>query len=270
MNAKINKTVLDDLYACYNRRDFVHPDPIEFLYNYNNVRDREVAGLVASSLAYGRVAQILKSVTGVLEKMGPSPFRFVATSTKYSLAHTFKGFQYRFTKQDELCALMLGMKKMIKRHGTIEGGMEAALISGDGTLPDAMQRFAAMLNIDAGCGRSSLVPRPAGGSACKRLYLFLRWMVRRDEIDPGGWRIISPSMLIVPLDTHMHRICTQLGLSERKQADLRTAMEITENFKIISPDDPVKYDFAITRLGIRRDADPQAFFNEYKKIAVAS
>jgi uncharacterized protein (TIGR02757 family) len=99
------------------------------------------------------------------------------------------------------------------------------------------------------------VPSPVGGSACKRLNLFLRWMVRQDGVDPGGWDNVPQSKLIVPVDTHMHRICLRLGLTTRKQANMATALEITEGFRALAPDDPVRYDFSLTRLGIRRDAD---------------
>ena len=105
----------------------------------------------------------------------------------------------------------------------------------------------------------SLLPSPVAGSACKRLNLFLRWMVRRDEVDPGGWDHVPPSKLIVPLDIHMHRISLQLGLTGRKQANLKAACEITNAFRAIEPDDPVRYDFSLTRLGIRDDLTPDGF-----------
>ena len=90
----------------------------------------------------------------------------------------------------------------------------------------------------------------------KRLNLFLRWMVRRDEVDPGGWDRVSPSQLMIPLDIHMHRISRKLGFTERKQADIRTVIEVTDAFRKISPEDPAKYDFVLTRFGIREEMDP--------------
>lgn len=105
----------------------------------------------------------------------------------------------------------------------------------------------------------SLLPAPAKGSACKRLNLYLRWMVRKDNVDPGGWDGIPASRLVVPLDVHMHRISSSLGLTARKAADIKTAIEITRAFRKISPEDPVRYDFCLTRLGIRDDLDPAQF-----------
>jgi len=100
-----------------------------------------------------------------------------------------------------------------------------------------------------------LLPLPRLGSACKRLNLFLRWMIRKDDVDPGGWENIPLSKLIIPLDTHMHKIGILTGLTSRKQANMRTAFEITDGFKKLVPEDPVKYDFSLTRIGIRGDAN---------------
>ena len=98
----------------------------------------------------------------------------------------------------------------------------------------------------------SLLAVPEGGSACKRLLLYLKWMTRRDDVDPGGWTAIAPKDLIMPTDTHIHNIALQLGLTRRKQADLKTALEITRGFAALTPEDPLRYDFVLTRFGIRR------------------
>ena len=113
----------------------------------------------------------------------------------------------------------------------------------------------------------SLLPSPRAGSACKRHNLFLRWMVRSDAVDPGGWMDIPSAKLIVPVDVHMHRISLQIGLTKRKQANLRTALEITAAFRSIAPEDPVRYDFALTRLGIRNDTDPESFIDLCKGVS---
>ena len=107
-----------------------------------------------------------------------------------------------------------------------------------------------------------LVPSPAGGSACKRLFLFLKWMVRRDDVDPGGWTLLSPADLIIPLDVHMFRLCSALGLTARKSPDLKAALEVTEVFRSVLPSDPLKYDFVLTRFGIRSEMNEQAFIQK--------
>jgi uncharacterized protein (TIGR02757 family) len=233
----ISRERLEELYSLYHRRELVHPDPLEFLYEYRDLRDREVVGLVASSLAYGRVAQILKSVSAVLERMDPSPFAFLLNSSLDSLISAFTGFKHRFTTGQELAALLWGAKCLI-------------------TILPALSAFVGKFNTcSSKNGKFSLLPSPDRGSACKRLNLFLRWMVRRDDVDPGGWTSVPLSKLIVPLDTHMHRICLLLNLTVRRQADLRTAVDITSAFRRMVPEDPVRYDFALTRLGIRKDTD---------------
>ncbi|MBW2648659.1 MAG: TIGR02757 family protein [Deltaproteobacteria bacterium] len=254
MPPPILEETLEHLYGKYNRRAFVHPDPLEFLYDYENLRDREIAGLIASSLAYGRVSQILKSVSNVLEKMMPSPSRFIEESSMKSLLRTFSSFKHRFTTGEEIAAMLFGMKNVIMKYSSLHACFKTGFTNnGESVLP-AITEFAKELSSGFDCRSNSLLPLPAKGSACKRLNLFLRWMVRRDDVDPGGWDDIPPSKLVIPLDTHMHRICLALGFTKRKQADMKTALEITRSFQVIAPHDPVRYDFALTRLGIRKDA----------------
>lgn len=260
MPLKPHKAELEAIYRRYNRREFVHPDPLEFLYNYDDPAEREIVGLIAALLAYGRVAQILRSVSGVLTHMGDSPREFLLNTSPEKMLATFADFKHRFQTGRELTALLTGCGAILKRRGSLQACFVAASAPGDKTVMPALEGFAAELSAGAvGCCEH-LLPDPAKGSACKRLHLFLRWMVRKDDVDPGGWDSIPPSRLIVPLDTHMHNIATTLGATSRKSADARAAEEITAAFRRISPDDPVRYDFALTRLGIRDDTDMQDFF----------
>ena len=255
------KEKLDELYVHYNRRKFVHPDPLEFLYNYDDIRDKEVVALVASSLAYGRVVQILKSVSAILEKMSPTPYLFLTGISEKKLLNSFGGFKHRFTTGEDVSCMLLAAKKMITEDGSLLNAFVSGYRASDKNILPALSTFVRRLAKESQGSKNSLIPIPDRGSACKRLILFLRWMVRKDNVDPGGWKQICPSKLIIPLDTHMHSICTGLGMTSRKQADMKTAIEITDAFKKIVPDDPVKYDFSLTRLGIRKDADPREFFN---------
>lgn len=257
----LNRKRLDELYVRYNRREFVHPDPLEFLYNYKDIRDREIVGLVASSLAYGRVAQILKSVSSVFERMS-SPLIFLRHASRKSLLKTFKGFKHRFTTEEEIAMMFFGIKRVIERYGSLHACFTSCMNDGDDNIIPALSAFVKELIAESGRRRNSLLPLPTRGSACKRLHLFLRWMVRKDDVDPGGWDNVSMSRLIVPLDTHMHRICRAFKLTKRKQADMRAATEITAAFRMIAPEDPVRYDFALTRLGIRDDTDMAAFLKQ--------
>jgi len=255
----ITREKLDRLYDLYNNRKFVHPDPLEFLYAYHDIRERELAGLIASSLAYGRVTQILKSVSSVLEKMVPSPRSFLLDSTPKTLFACFSGFRHRFTTGDEMAYMLLGAKQAIERYGSLYDCFLAGFNEQNDSIVPAISAFVNELNSAAAEEVNSLLPSPERGSACKRINLFLRWMVRKDRVDPGGWDKVPRSMLIIPLDTHMYHICTGLNMTCRKSADMTTAVEITEAFRKIAPEDPVRYDFSLTRLGIRKDADPDSF-----------
>jgi uncharacterized protein (TIGR02757 family) len=241
---------LEALVSRYHRRRFVHPDPLEFLYRYPALRDREIVALLASSLAYGRVVQILRSVAAVLTVLGPSPASHLAGTTPRHLARAFSRFKHRFTTGEELVQLLLGARGAIVRHGSLRACFASSFSPSDTTILPALAAFAREVT---GGTYSSLIPRADGGSACKRLNLFLRWMVREDRVDPGGWRAIPPAALVVPLDTHLHRLARELGFTQRRHADMRTALEVTAAFRAYAPDDPVRYDFALTRLGIRRD-----------------
>ena len=253
-----SRPIFERLYADYNKRIYVSPDPLQFLYGYDDPADREIVGLLAASLAYGRVAQILKDVERVLAVLGPRPARYLAHAERDGLTESLCGFVHRFTDCGCMVDFLCAVRDASRKHGSLEN-LFLAGYSGD--TREAMERFSAELT--NGCG-TFLLPLPSKGSACKRLALFLRWMVRRDEVDPGGWRKITPDALFVPLDTHMFNICSTLGLCSRKSADGRAAAEITEAFRDVCPEDPVKYDFALTRFGIRSDMTVAELFARWK------
>jgi uncharacterized protein (TIGR02757 family) len=249
------KKRLEALFTRYHRRDLVYPDPLFFLYDYADLKDREVVAMVASALAYGRVSQIMKSVSTVLDRMEGSPFLFVMNSSPERVRSTFDGFRHRFTRGADLFHLFQGIRTAVERYGSLHHCFLAGLRDGDESVLPALSRFLHSLDLPAGGCRRGFLPSPDEGSACKRWHLLLRWMVREDEVDPGGWGTVDRSKLVVPLDTHMHRIGLSLGFTRRKQADGRTALEITDAFREITPEDPVRYDFVLTRFGIRGDMD---------------
>jgi uncharacterized protein (TIGR02757 family) len=162
------------------------------------------------------------------------------------------GFTHRFTTGAETASLLIAIRRAIRKHGTLEALFRGGVAREDHSILPALSRFVRMLRDYAGGADAcaSLLSSPDDGSACKRLNLYLRWMVRRDAVDPGPWASVSTSLLVVPLDTHMFRLSRALGLTARNQANLKTAVEITEGFARINPKDPVRYDFSLTRLGI--------------------
>ncbi len=251
--------MLDEVYRRLHRRRYVHPDPLEFLYAYDDPRDREIVALLAALLAYGRVAQILRSVSTVLARLSQSPAAFVRRTSDGKLRVLFADFRHRFQTGKEISALLAGVRRTLKRHGSLEACFLACSNSREETVLPALRSFVGELNSASGGACGQFLPDPAKGSACKRLHLMLRWMVRRDRVDPGGWRGIPKRRLIVPLDTHMHRIALALGATSRTSADARTAMEVTSAFGKLCPSDPVRYDFSLTRLGIHPEMDLDAF-----------
>lgn len=247
---------LETLHARLNRREFVSPDPLEVIYRYNADADREVVGLVAACLAYGRVAQILRNLDTVLAALGPHPAEALRDEGA-KLTDGLNGFQHRWTPHEEIAALFDGIARALRTHGSLQACFLAHQPAGaDNTLP-GLTGFTRELR--RGGPPNSLLSAPEKGSACKRLHLYLRWMARRDEVDPGCWKGLSPGLLVIPLDTHMHRAARALRLTRRKQANLAAALDVTAAFRGMNPEDPLKYDFALTRLGIRRDEDMGAY-----------
>lgn len=248
---KKNKAFFDALYRKYNRRALVSPDPLEFLHRWNNPADREIAALLGACFAYGNVKAITKNLNLIFSRM-PSPYAYVLACTPARLKKDFNGFKYRFTTREELCSFLLSVRDILKKYGSLEKCFVSGLQKDDPNICRALALFARRLRRKGEI--DSLVPNPDKGSAMKRLNLFLRWMVRQDEVDPGGWQVPA-RLLVVPLDVHMHRCARALGLTGRNAADMKTALDITRSLAQFCPEDPVKYDFCITRFGIRPDMD---------------
>jgi uncharacterized protein (TIGR02757 family) len=243
---------LDRSYAAYNRRELVGSDPLEIVLRYESPDDQEVVGIVAATLAFGRVAQICSSVEKVLAALG-SPAAHVEGAPGRDLREVLQGFRHRFVTGADVADLLEGVGRLRLRWGSLnryfrDRCYEPARRSG-GDMWAAAGAFVAGLRGEGG-RPSFLLPDPERGSACKRLHLYLRWMVRRDDVDPGPWVGVRARDLFVPMDTHMHRIGTLLGLTARKQADARASREVTEAFRSVRPSDPVRYDFPLTRIGM--------------------
>lgn len=251
------KAVLDGLYDKYNRRELIRPDPLQFVYEYSNPADMEIAGFLAAALAYGRVGQIQKSLQNLLGRMGKSPFDFVVGFTAKDRS-ILQDFKHRFNTGDDLADLLVLFRKVLNDFGSIEKYFLKFFRPADENIVPALTRFCDSLldtHRAAHKGRMSkglvfLLAGPGRGGAAKRLNLFLRWMVRSDDVDAGLWHSIDKTKLLVPVDVHMARLCRILSFHNHKNVSLKTAVEITKHFAEIEPDDPVKYDFALSRIGI--------------------
>jgi TIGR02757 family protein len=244
---------LERLYAVYSDPRYISPDPLETVLPFRETADREIAALIASALAYGRVRQILNSLDAVFRITGPHPAQYIRSGDEERFRHDFSGFKHRFHTGDDLAFLFAGTSDVLNRYGSLEDCFLAGFRPDHETVLPAAEHFCSELCRRFPSGESTLLPSPKRGSACKRLNLMLRWLVRQDAVDPGGWTRVPASHLVVPLDTHMHRIARELGLTTRNAADLTTALEITRVFRTMFPDDPVKTDFVLTRFGIHPD-----------------
>jgi len=255
------KRCLEALLEEYGPRN-LQSDPVWFVHRYEDPADVEVAGFVAAALAYGRVSQIRRSFEFVFGMMGKSPARFVVEIDPGRECRRFEGFVHRFTRGKDLVALFCILGNMVRESGTIENFATGGWDPGEGVrgLLESLSRRALSMDlidlypggkIPAGAGVRFFFPSPASGSACKRLNMFLRWMVRGpDGVDLGIWRNPKPYQLVVPMDTHMARISRFLGLTASRSCSWKTAEEVTDSLRRLDPEDPTRYDFAITRLGI--------------------
>ena len=247
------KDVLERLYEKYNHHSFIKPDPLQFVYKYRSKADMEIVALLASALAYGRVGQIEKSLTDLFGRMGNSPFEFVRNFNGEQ-REELKSFKHRFTTGDDISDLLESLQVVLGRFGSVEEFFMQGVSEGDKNIVPALSRFCDSLtaghNGQPARSFKFLLADPSRGSACKRLNLFLRWMVRDDDVDTGLWKSIDKAKLIVPVDVHMGRLCKILGFYDRKSISLAAALEITDSFRQIEPSDPVRYDFALSRIGI--------------------
>jgi uncharacterized protein (TIGR02757 family) len=256
------KTHLEDIYGRYNQPHFIHPDPLEFLFRYPQPRDREIVALIASALAYGRVSQILASIDKALDPLGSSPFLSLKSTTKRRLNQSYIDFRHRFTSGREMATMLWGIRRVVTQYGSLQACFLSGMKKDDETVLPGLSRFVRELWLkEPRKCKNTLLPNPERGSACKRLNLFMRWMVRKDAVDPGGWNRVSSSKLVIPLDTHMFKMSRFLNLTDRRRPDMTAALSITKAFRVCRPEDPVRYDFALTRLGIQKGIETDHFFH---------
>ena len=253
------KPLLDRLYSDFNYPDSA-ADPIQIVRRYERADDREVVGFCAASLAFGRVGSVLQSIERVLSVMGSAPAAYVRAFDPRRDGEAFRPLVHRWTRGPDLVALVSMMRQMIDRSGSIEGFFVEEYDPSADDIGQALDRFstrALALDMKSAYGRVPrrpgvcyFFPRPSAGSGCKRLNLFLRWMVRRDALDLGVWTRVSPAKLVVPLDTHVIRVGRCLGLTRYVSPGWPMARDITASLRRLDPADPVKYDYALCHLGM--------------------
>ena len=253
------RRLLESVYSNYHKQEFIHPDPLEFVGQYNKPEDMEIVALIASSFAIGRVRSILQTVDYILTLI-KSPKDDLLSLNRADLESVFYGFKYRFYTDRSLVDFLIGIKNVILRFGSLHDCFLAGVEKTTGNPVGTLSFLVTLLTENIPSGQRVL-PDPEKGSACKRLNLFLRWMIRKDNIDPGIWTDIPKDILIIPLDTHIMQISQILGFTNRKSADMKTAVEITDALKVYDPIDPIRFDFSLTRLGIHPDLSYDELYN---------
>jgi len=245
---------LEGLYNQYNQAAFVSPDPLQFLSSYSQIQDREIVGLIASSLAYGQVKIILNNVSQVLKLLGKYPYKTLLEKDDFWFKNQLQNFRHRWHSGKDIVEFLKAIRSLLQSYGSLDLAMKDCLKNQKGDVIQAIDDWVDRLRA-GGDFRPNLLSKPSDGSACKRLMLYFRWMVRSDQVDPGGWTSLKPSQLFVPLDTHMFEMARRLKLTRRNQANWKTVEEISRAFARLVPDDPIRYDFVLTRPGIWRDGE---------------
>jgi uncharacterized protein (TIGR02757 family) len=253
---------LDGLYGRYGA-GYLDTDPVRFPRRYTAPDDREVAGFLTAALAYGRVPQIQASAARLLQMMGGSPGSFARSFDPRADQRRLRGFVHRFNDARDVGLMIWYLGQMLRSCGSVEGFFLQGAPAGADDVGPALSSFVRRtLELDCSpyyrdgrlppdAGVRFFLPTPDDGSSCKRLNLFLRWMVRADDgVDLGVWRGVTPAQLVIPLDTHVSRIAANIGLTSRRTVGWKMALEVTQRLRRLDPDDPVKYDFALCRLGI--------------------
>jgi uncharacterized protein (TIGR02757 family) len=254
------KKTLDTFYRDYDFNERIKHDPIEFPRRYSDPGDIEIAGFIASCFAYGRVELFKPLIEKILAPGGSHPAIFLNDMTIKRDRKYFVHISYRFNKEKDVLSFIYMLHRVLNEWGSLRNLFYHYYSAEHDDIKTALESFVGyFLDIDTTPvygrnikpqGLQQLLPSPGKGSACKRMNLFLRWMVRSKDIDLGIWDKIPPSRLIIPLDTHIARISRCLGLTKRTSSDWKTAKEITEALRKFDPIDPLKYDFALCHQGI--------------------
>lgn len=245
------KDFLEEKYHQYNHQDFIENDPVRVPHQFSKKQDIEIAGLFSSILAWGQRKTIISKSMQLMERMDFSPHDFIVNHRESDLKKMLNFKHRTFNATDTLYFIYF-----LNRYYHTSQSLEDLFLPGekDQSIENGLIHFHNyFFSLESAPTRTRKhIPTPLRKSTCKRLNMYLRWMVRKDErgVDFGLWHRIKPSQLICPVDLHVDRVARILKLISRKTTDWRTAVELTENLKLLDSDDPVKYDFALFGLGI--------------------
>jgi uncharacterized protein (TIGR02757 family) len=250
---------LDRLYHAFNHPESAF-DPIQVVRRYPRLADREIVGFIAAALAFGRVASVVNSIESVCRVIGPRPADYIRTFDPVRDAEPLLPIVHRWIGGRDIIALLWMLRRMIDEAGSLEAWYARGWDVDAPDVTSSLESFstrARTIDLRPAYGRVPKAPgvyfffsRPSSGGACKRLNLFLRWMVRTDGVDPGGWKSPTASQLVIPLDTHTIRTGQCLRLTKRASPGWKMAADITASLRELDPADPVRYDFSLCHLSM--------------------
>lgn len=239
---------LNKLYKRY-KYQYSDDDPVWDLHNFKNEKDIEILGLISSCYSYGLIDIINKFISRFLNIIENQPYKFISNFDLKNDRRLFKGMNYRFNNENDLLNLIENIRVNLIQFGSLKNLFLKKYSPYDENILKALNFFSTSLRkkyVKNLKGYEYLVPDVSKGSTCKRLNLFLRWMVRKDEIDLGIWSDkIDKSKLIMPVDIHVYRQSKKYRLVKRSTCDMKFAIELTTKLKKFDSSDPVKYDFAL-------------------------
>lgn len=251
------KALLDAAVEQYNQPAFIAGDPISVPHRFARLQDREIMAFWAATLAWGQRKTIIQNAERLAALMDDAPHDFIVRHEETD-RRRFLEFKHRTFQATDTLWFLEFLQQFYQKNDSLETAFSRHLSPGDDTTENALRGFHRdfFAHPDAPQRTRKHVATPERGSTCKRLNMFLRWMVRRDGhgVDFGHWRAIRPAQLLIPLDVHVERVARRLGLLKRPQTDWKAVLELTENLRAFDPDDPVKYDFALFGIGVLEKA----------------
>lgn len=247
------KEFLDRKVEEYNTPAFIAPDPISIPHRFSKKQDIEISALFAALFAWGNRTIIINKTTELMKLMDDAPYEFCMRHQDQDLRR-LTGFKHRTFNATDLLYFVQFLHHHYRQHASLEAAFTRGMNPGDANIEGALNGFYTYFFSfpDAPARTAKHVAAPFKGSTCKRLNMYLRWMVRRDHqgVDFGLWQQISPAQLVCPIDVHVARVAKRFGLLQRKQTDWLAGIELTEHLKRFDPTDPAKYDFALFGLGV--------------------
>lgn len=257
------KPILDQINDLVEAPEYVENDPVQFMHAFVSKQDREIAGFLAALMAWGRRSVVVKKTDELLRRMDYAPYHYVM---EYSpgRAVDFRDFRHRTFKQVDIHGIISALQQIYLTRNDLEEFWKECHKQGEESNRNFLSvfhgRFMLMTNELAARTRKH-VSDPGKNSPCKRLYMFLRWSIRkRSPVDTGIWNFIPPSDLMIPLDVHVARQSRRLGLLTRRTNDWKAVKELTDTFRLLNPDDPVRYDYALFGLGALGYSVPDRFW----------